>query len=915
MITKIGEIMIKKIIWISFVMFFVFSKLISVKLQQTVIIPEYGFKTIVKDGNFSNLQQTEIISRNERVEILWQYTDPAAIAGEMNVSPNDETFVGWYLNDERASYYLNSATPMWEDPDWDPDFGFDTDMLNDGSIMVAAANQVARVYSSESNIIWEKYLNPTQSFADVAISPDGLYIYAAVYDQSSGNSFVAAFLIGNDDPFWQIDFLGSANCLILSGDGSRLVFTQYSGENSAMRVMDSSNGAIIFEGPEQNQNPPAISYDGTFIVNGDYSGDLFVYEYIPAEETYQLNWSYQVSNGGGGYNPWISAMSISSDGSTIAAGSLIFHGDYYGGEIYLFNTQSSFPIWIFDANGPVEDLDISSDGSTIAGAGYGPIDHSTPDFWIFGRNSNEPEFTINSSGSMFHLDLSEDGNLCSVGGKAVHAYDLGNGGLLYNLECDLGGGTISGTVDLVGNDDDSGVLIEIPELENYYAITDIDGNYSLVFVPSGMYTVKASKDWYQTVTEEFVLVFDDEITQMDIMMNELIIPPENVVASIVGAGTTALIDWDEPDNSGESRDLESYNIWRLLEGEEDTPDNWIFVTNIGQTFCLDSDWHNLPNGIYKYAVNAVFLSNESDMAFSNTLEISSNEPINYGDVDDNDFVQAFDASLCLMYAVGLDPLPDVDPLPWDDWRFITADVDGNESIQAYDASLILQYAVGLIDHFPVEDGRFNTSTPFAGVRVKVEDNYLAFYADGDLFSFELQSENNIFANPELTNEDILVSSNINDYKYSIALCSAYSVETNTMFLKVPLEIPDETFSEIVLNMVVNTENIEMIIDPNMYGANDEIAFNQVLGNHPNPFNPLTYIKFAVKENNTPVNLQIFNIKGQLINTLISNKLDGGYHNIVWNGFDSSGNRVSSGIYLFRTEIGNNTFINKMILMK
>ena len=612
--------MLRKIICIGLIMFFIFSGLISEKLQKTIFIPEVGYQTVYEDGNSTKISHSEEISRNERVEILWQDSDALAIAGEVKVSPDIETFVGWYLNDERASYYLNTETPMWEDPDWSPDFGFETDMLEDGSLMVAAANQTIRIYNSESIMIWEQNLNLNESVTDVALSSDGLYVYYSVKNQTTGNSYVTSFLVGLEEPVWQIDFPGSCNCLVLSGDGTKLVFTQYAGENSAMRVLDAENGAIIFEGPEQNQNPPAISFDGSIIVNGDYSGDVFVYQYNENTATYENLWSYQVSNGGGGYNPWISSMSISSDGSTIAVGTHIFYADHYSGEIYLFNSYSSSPIWIFDANGPVVDLDISADGSTIAAAGYGPQDHSTPDFWIFGRNSNEPEFSINTSGSMFHLDLSEDGSICSVGGKAVHAYEMGNGGLLYCLECDLGGGNIAGTVNLIGNDDNSGVLVEILELENYTAYTDADGNYSLVFVPSGMYTVQASRNWYETVTEEFVLVFDDEITEVNFEMNELLLSPQNVEATIVGAGTTALINWDEPDGSSGIRDLENYNVWRLLEGEEEIPENWIFLTNIEQTFYLDADWENLPSGIYKYAVNAVYLSGESDVVFSNSLE-------------------------------------------------------------------------------------------------------------------------------------------------------------------------------------------------------------------------------------------------------------------------------------------------------
>jgi hypothetical protein len=75
----------------------------------------------------------------------------------------------------------------------------------------------------------------------------------------------------------------------------------------------------------------------------------------------------------------------------------------------------------------------------------------------------------------------------------------------------------------------------------------------------------------------------------------------------------------------------------------------------------------------------------------------------YGDIDNNGYVESFDAALVLQYFVGLDP--SAAPLPWEEWRLVRADVDGNGFVEAYDASLIQRFVVGMIDHFPVEDNR------------------------------------------------------------------------------------------------------------------------------------------------------------------------------------------------------------------
>jgi len=76
--------------------------------------------------------------------------------------------------------------------------------------------------------------------------------------------------------------------------------------------------------------------------------------------------------------------------------------------------------------------------------------------------------------------------------------------------------------------------------------------------------------------------------------------------------------------------------------------------------------------------------------------------ITYGDIDDNGFVESYDASISIQYFVGMDPIPMIDPIPWEALRIISADVDGNGYVESYDASLILQHFVGIIDVFPVE---------------------------------------------------------------------------------------------------------------------------------------------------------------------------------------------------------------------
>ncbi|MCD4819473.1 MAG: leucine-rich repeat domain-containing protein [Candidatus Cloacimonetes bacterium] len=82
--------------------------------------------------------------------------------------------------------------------------------------------------------------------------------------------------------------------------------------------------------------------------------------------------------------------------------------------------------------------------------------------------------------------------------------------------------------------------------------------------------------------------------------------------------------------------------------------------------------------------------------------------------------------------------------------------------------------------------------------------------------------------------------------------------------------------------------------------------------YPNPFNPTTTIKFSVKENETAI-LEIFNLKGQLVKSYPV--FSAGNHLAEWNGKDNSGNKVSSGIYLYKLQSESTEQVHKMLMLK
>jgi len=93
-----------------------------------------------------------------------------------------------------------------------------------------------------------------------------------------------------------------------------------------------------------------------------------------------------------------------------------------------------------------------------------------------------------------------------------------------------------------------------------------------------------------------------------------------------------------------------------------------------------------------------------------------------------------------------------------------------------------------------------------------------------------------------------------------------------------------------------------------------ILRTELLGNFPNPFNPETTVKFALKADEHLV-IDIYNTKGQRVKTLVNSSMKAGIHQIVWNGRDEGGNTVGSGIYFTRMIAGEHISIKRMLLMK
>ena len=108
-----------------------------------------------------------------------------------------------------------------------------------------------------------------------------------------------------------------------------------------------------------------------------------------------------------------------------------------------------------------------------------------------------------------------------------------------------------------------------------------------------------------------------------------------------------------------------------------------------------------------------------------------------------------------------------------------------------------------------------------------------------------------------------------------------------------------------------------VADPPVAGIRDQSFEGDVavLGqNSPNPFTGSTCIAFAVPRGSRHVDVEIYNVNGQVVRTLAVDASSEAETSVVWDGKDTAGSRVASGVYFYRLNPGSGVF-RKMVLLE
>jgi hypothetical protein len=122
---------------------------------------------------------------------------------------------------------------------------------------------------------------------------------------------------------------------------------------------------------------------------------------------------------------------------------------------------------------------------------------------------------------------------------------------------------------------------------------------------------------------------------------------------------------------------------------------------------------------------------------------------------------------------------------------------------------------------------------------------------------------------------------------------------------------DNRYSRQVKIVAGDLEQVALAVDEILATIPEELSLD---GNYPNPFNPVTTIRFGLPEPRK-IRITVINLLGQEIIELVNDWKDIGRHEVVWQGLDGSGKPVASGMYFTVLSDGNKIIVQKMLLLK
>ena len=367
-------------------------------------------------------------------------------------------------------------------------------------------------------------------------------------------------------------------------------------------------------------------------------------------------------------------------------------------------------------------------------------------------------------------------------------------------------------------------------------------------------------------------------------------PPTNIQHGV--DIQTVTFTWDAAINISQNNELYGYKVYR----------DGVILTDPYITTLTFTD-ANLPNGTYLYSLSTLYEYGESE---SIDIEVIVNfDPDSFPPQNLTFELHNYTVNLFWEEPANIDPTnPFIGYKIYRDGIAITEFVldtlyyDSNiinSTIYTYHVTAVYLHG----ESEPSNDEIVNVVFIPDNLRHSVEQNTV-------ILTWDRPRDIEDFSNDGLIGYHV--------YRDNVALIEIPHVAeyyTDTLLIS-----GEYTYSVLAEYAIGKSETISIEIQFTVSDTDEVTPINitTLKGNYPNPFNPETTINFALS-NPGHVRIDIFNIRGSFVKTLVNADMLQGEHTVVWNGLDNSGHQVSSGVYFYQMKTNDYSSIKRMVLMK
>lgn len=482
-----------------------------------------------------------------------------------------------------------------------------------------------------------------------------------------------------------------------------------------------------------------------------------------------------------------------------------------------------------------------------------------------------------------------------------------------DISTDAGDDPAGATVVLTNQDGDANHI--------YTMVAPTGGMTYFPEVYLGVYDLSVSLPNYNTYNQTDINIFD--VTTIPVTLNEIILAPVNPTVEEIG--DIDRLSWMEPGSGG----------W--FEGFEGTfpPGGWSLLSPDGGT-----GWDQIAVGTtplpgWTGGVAEAAPDGGSYMAFA-TWDTGGPSSNDQWLITDQFLVTGglhLNFYMVCWYATS-----------YDDHVEIRASTTVNSNTAAFDIVIDeIDFGVGSSEEWELYDYVLSDYiTPgqmvYIGFRETVADNYNdgAFVAldnvsagypgryeipekTGMVFKGDKAQNSTIrdFKFADLYYNDLIDNNNRVLTGYNVYLdnmSTPYGNTTNLYYDFVGLATGMHTFGVSAVYSSGNESDIVTVDYSVEADANIIPVVTQLNGNYPNPFNPVTGISFSLAVADQVV-IEIYNIRGEKVRTLVNEYMEPNFYTLTWNGSDDNGRGVTSGVYFYKMKAGRYTSTKKMLLMK